>query len=345
MANAISRLFSPSDKQSKELSARFKDLKGKFDALKDKSARALQAASRLEKDAARMVAEMESLKMLCGRLATAAFSGKPADAPFADIEFKVFSQWGEDGIIQHLLRHLSVEKQFVEFGVESYTEASTRFLLMQDNWRGLVLDGSEENIARIKASDIHWRHDLTAVCAFITPENIDDLLVRAGFTGNIGIFSVDVDGMDYWIWKAVTAVRPAIVISEYNSAFGPHAAVTIPPDPAFLRSKAHHSNLFYGASLAALEHLAREKGYHLIGVNSAGNNAFFVRQDLASPFPARSAADVFVEAKFREARGADGKLTFASAAERRNVIAACEVFDVATGSLANLSEVWARSAP
>ena len=339
MANAISKLFGSSD-NDKDLSGRFKKLQEKFDGLKDKATRAIQSSSRIEKDAARMVREMDSLKMLCGRIAAAQLASKPAGTPFAEVEFQVFSQWGEDGIIQHLLHHVKTPRSFVEFGVESYAEANTRFLLMKDNWRGLIMDGSEEYMAGVRESDIHWRHDLTAKCAFITPDNINDLLTSAGFTGDIGILSVDVDGVDWWIWKNITAVAPAIVITEYNSVFGPTAKVTVPRDDAFQRSKAHHSNIFYGASLATLASLADEKGYDLVGCNSAGNNAFFVKRGIGSPFPARKAEDVFVEAKFREARDESGKLTFANAEERRAVIKDQMVFDVKSGTARKLSEVW-----
>ncbi|RBP36670.1 hypothetical protein DES53_116109 [Roseimicrobium gellanilyticum] len=341
MAGMLSNPFKKGRKDD-ALSDSVKKLKTKFDQLKEKATHAVQNASRFEREAGRLSQEMESLKVLCGRIATASMAPKPPGTPFSEIEFQVFSQWGEDGILQHLLHHLKAPHQtFVEFGVESYVEANTRFLLQKDNWRGLVLDGSEENVNRIKQDNLYWRHDLTAVASFITPENINQLIRDAGFAGDLGILSVDVDGMDYWIWKAIDSVNPWIVVSEYNSVFGPDAAVTIPPDASFMRSKAHFSNVFYGASLAALEHLGREKGYVLVGCNSAGNNAFFLRRDIAGAFPIRTSAEAFVEAKFREARDPSGKLTFASAAERREVIAACRVHDVRTGTVRTVREVWA----
>ena len=77
-----------------------------------------------------------------------------------DAEFKVFSQFGANGIIQYLVRQTGVEHQtFVEFGVENYREANTRFLLMNDNWKGLVLDGSPSHIRSIQHEDIYWRPD------------------------------------------------------------------------------------------------------------------------------------------------------------------------------------------
>ena len=238
-------------------------------------------------------------------------------------EFRVFSQWGEDGIIQHLVRELELGRSvFVEFGVEVYLESNTLFILCNDNWSGLVIDGSEQNIQFIKNDPIYWRHNLKAECSFITAENINDLISRNGVAGEIGLLSVDIDGNDYWVWKAINVVKPIIVVAEYNARFGPTQSVTTPYDSAFVRSKAHHSLIYYGASLAALCSLGREKGYTLVGCNSAGNNAFFVRADkLPSTLRAMSPEEAFVRNQFRETRGIDGHLSFVAPEDEYKVLA------------------------
>ena len=97
---------------------------------------------------------------------------------FSDVEFSVFSQFGDDGIIQWLIHRLpGLSETFVEFGVGCYQEANTRFLLLNDNWRGLVMDSSSRNIDAIKRDQVSWRHDLQSKCAFATTENIDQLLI------------------------------------------------------------------------------------------------------------------------------------------------------------------------
>ena len=231
------------------------------------------------------------------------------DAPgLRDNEFRVFSQWGEDGIIQYLVRRVPVSREvFVEFGVEDYEEANTRFLLVNNNWSGLVIDGSAEHVAKIRASRIYWLHNLKAACAFVTRENINTILSDNGLSGEIGLLSIDVDGMDYWIWEAVDVVTPAIVVVEYNHRFGPRDAVTVPYRPDFERRKAHHSLVYFGASLAALCDLGRRKGYALVGCGSAGLNAFFVRRDLKpEDLPELSAEEAFVAGRFREAHDEHG---------------------------------------
>ena len=238
------------------------------------------------------------------------------------LEFRVYSQWGEDGIIQHLIRHVHVpRKLFVEFGVESYREANTRFLLTNDNWSGLVIDGSPQQVALIRKSRAYWLHNLKAVEAFVTRDNIDQLLTDNGVSGEIGLLSIDIDGMDWWVWEAIEAIRPAIVVVEYNYRFGPDEAVVVPYQAEFDRRKAHHSILYYGASLEALCRLGRRKGYAFVGAGSAGLNAFFVRRDLRpDDLPELSAQQGFVEGQFCEAHDADGNRIKMSNDEQRRLV-------------------------
>ena len=245
-------------------------------------------------------------------------------------EFSVYSQWGEDGILQHLFRHVPISnKVFVEFGVENYTEANTRFLLIKDNWTGLVMDGNEENINYIRRDDISWRFHLKAQQAFITRENINDLVRANGISGDIGLLSIDIDGNDYWVWEAIDVVTPAIVIVEYNYRFGSERAVTIPYRADFQRTKAHHSNIYCGASLAALCNLGTRKGYAFVGSNTAGNNAFFVRRDLKpASLPELTPAAGFAQGKFREARDENGRLAFLDQAQEAAILAKLPVVEV-----------------
>jgi len=232
----------------------------------------------------------------------------------ADAEFRVFSQWGEDGIVQYLLSHIDVgRKIFVEFGVQNYLESTTRFLLINNNWSGLVIDGGDEYIQYIRNDPIYWQYNLKSECAFITTDNINSLISKNGIRGEIGLLSVDIDGNDYWVWEAIDVVQPVLTVVEYNARFGPDASVSIPYSPEFVRSRAHPSMLYFGASLQALCHLGRRKGYAFVGCNTAGNNAFFVRKDrLPDDMRELSAEEGFVRNQFREARDAQGILTFES---------------------------------
>ncbi|MEP6502261.1 MAG: hypothetical protein ABJD97_02950, partial [Betaproteobacteria bacterium] len=254
-------------------------------------------------------------------------------------EFKVYSQWGEDGIIEYLVSQVPVEsKSFVEFGVENYTEANTIFLLKHRNWRGLVIDGSPEHIESVRRGQVLWRHDLMADCSFITTDNINDIIRRNGFAGELGLLSVDIDGNDYWVWQAIDCVQPRIVIAEYNSLFGSTAAISTPYRADFYRTNADPSNMYYGASIAALTHLAALKGYTLVAGNSAGNNVFYVRNDCLGALRPQTIAEAYVPAAFREARGATGEVLHLSFAQRQGAIGHLPVVDVVTGKLGPLKE-------
>jgi hypothetical protein len=134
------------------------------------------------------------------------------------------------------------------------------------------------------------------------------------------------------VLESLGHLRPAILIVEYNAVFGASRAVTVPYDPHFVRSQAHHSNVYYGASLAAFAHLASSRGYALVGVNGAGSNAFFVRRELLrGRVRETSLAECYRDSTFRESRDETGRLTFASGAARRIPIAHLPLVDVVTG--------------
>jgi hypothetical protein len=264
-------------------------------------------------------------------------------ADVADVrqaEFRVFSQWGEDGIIQYLLARVPIERKvFVEFGVENYTESNTRFLLTHDYWAGLVIDGSAKNIDYIRRDPIYWAANLKAECAFVTQENINGLLARNGITGDIGLLSVDIDGNDYWVWQAIDTISPRIVVCEYNSQFGPIAEVTTPYDAAFVRDTAHFSKIYYGASIGALNTLAARKNYSLVASNSAGNNVFFVRNDLVGPLPVVSPAQAYRRAQFREYHDETGRLTFDDFETRLRKISHLPLYDLKTNTSVKIADI------
>jgi len=280
-----------------------------------------------------VVRKLDELQQAVGRieLRLSATAERPKQ-DLREYEFKVFSEWGEDGIVQYLIRNVQLPRQiFVEFGVENYTEANTRFLLEHNNWSGLVIEARREQVSAIQKQRIYSRYELKALSAFVTRENINDLLRNGGIEGDIGLLSIDIDGNDYWVWEAIDCISPRIVICEYDSILGPERPVVSPYDPAFLKTRAHYSFLYGGASLAALELLGRRKGYTLVGSNSAGSNAFFVRTDVLGELRAMTPKEAYVRSKFRNSRDRQGNLTFLSMDEGLELIADLPLIDVASG--------------
>lgn len=258
-----------------------------------------------------------------------------------EVEFQVFSQRGEDGVIQYLINQIDIpNKIFVEFGVETYTESNTRFLLINNNWSGLIIDGSKDNINFIKSDYIYWKYDITAVESFITRNNINKIISEYTKIADIGILSVDIDGNDYWIWKEIDCIKPRIVICEYNSAFGNNKKVTVPYKDEFVRRNEHYSDLYFGASLAAFCELAEEKGYDFIGTTSAGVNAYFVRKDLSSPFKKFIPLEGFNESDNRDSRDEKGNLTFLRHDKRLNLIKEKLVYDLEINQDISIKECY-----
>jgi hypothetical protein len=278
--------------------------------------------------------------VLTGRLACLATRNLTGISSLGGVEFRVSSQWGEDGILDWLIERLEVPTHsFVEFGVEDYREANTRFLLENRNWRGLIIDGSRENIEQIKRESISWRHDLTAKCAFVTRENINEVIRCSGFGGEIGLLSIDIDGNDYWVWERIEAVNPIICVCEYNAVLGDVSPIAVPYDCDFVRTRKHYSNLYFGASIAALRLLAAKKGYQFVGTNSAGVNGFFVRNDYAMRLN-RAIDDMSPRPSLaRESRCERGSLTYISGPQRRELIASLPVLNVETGQTLQLGSV------
>ena len=259
-----------------------------------------------------------------------------------DIEFKIFSQFGDDGIIQFLIDKLEIDyeyQNFIEFGVEDYSEANTKFLLLNNNWSGLILDSSNENIENIKKKIFFWKFELEAIKSFITKENINSVITNSNINRKkIGILSIDIDGNDYWVWKEINVIDPLIVIVEYNSTFGFEKKISIPYKQDFERSKAHHSNLYWGASIEALKFLAKQKGYKFLTTNSAGNNAYFIKENIFDKIKLDLKKNTY-QSKFRESRDESGKKTFINYDQRLSIIGHLEVEDVETNKLYKISEL------
>lgn len=244
----------------------------------------------------------DHLKILCGKALSRMLANNDS-LTVTDAEFSVFSQNGEDGIIQYILNKLELPAEFrtfVEFGVQDYYESNTRFLLQGYNWKGLIIDGSRKNIRRIVDSPYFWKHGLQVSHTWLHCDNINQTISASGLSGTIGILSIDLDGIDYWIWDAIHVIKPIIVIIEWNSRFGPEAALTVPYDIHFNRYQYCKSGTIWGASITALNDLASSLGYSLICSNTSGNNLFFVCNKWLSGLQTLSPSEAYVQSIFKE---------------------------------------------
>lgn len=217
--------------------------------------------------------------------------------PFRQAAFRQLSQNGEDGILLLLFAVLGVRTATaLEMCVESGIECNAANLLVNHGWHGVLFDGDDAKLA--VGRRFYATLPATRACpprlvsAWITAENVNDLVARENLPGEIDLFSLDLDGMDYWIWNALTAVQPRVVVVEFNNLWGADDAVTVPYRPEFVAEFGPEGPEYAGASLAAFRRLAAGRGYRLVGIDPAGINAFFIRNpEGLSQFPEVSVAD------------------------------------------------------
>ena len=200
----------------------------------------------------------------------------PAPYNLTAERFPFRSQNEEDGLLLALFKRIGMtDRRAVEIGC-GMNGGNSGFLVAECGWTGLMMDANRAKIAAIKQR--YAGHAVTTVKAKVTRETIDGALTHHGFTGELDLLSIDIDGMDYWVWEAITACQPRVVAIEYNWLFGPERSVTIPYDAEF-EVGAVGTRAYRGASLAALVHLGRRKGYRLVATERV--NAIFLRNDVA----------------------------------------------------------------
>jgi hypothetical protein len=251
----------------------------------------------------------------------------------SDADYKVFSQTGEDGIIDYLLYSLNIKvPKFVEIGVGDYRESNTRYIFQKNCSRGLIVDKNKNLEKKVSKIVKLWKGDLTIIETAVTSENILHILNSNDFDNNLDVFSLDVDGIDYWILEVLPEKLSKIVILEYNPTFGPNLEVTIPNLNDFDRKKYHYSSLCYGTSLQALVKLMNKKKYVFVGSNIACFNAFFVLESevkkLNLTLPDINDLTKYTTSYIRDSRSIDGKLNYLSGKQKLKEIENCEVIDL-----------------
>ena len=217
------------------------------------------------------------------------------DDPIERLDHKRFaycSQHEEDGLIHALFDEIgTTNKWFVEIGCGS-NGGNSGLLARECGWSGLMVDVLKRAV-RIMARQFDGKR-VTPIEARVGSANVVPLLARYRCPPEFDLLGLDIDGTDYWVLDAIVAVhRPRVIVVEYNSTFGPDAAVTIPDIQSFERGTEGYAKLYHGASLGALCKLAERRDYRLILTDSSGTNAVFVRNDVGSHLPGTTAREAF----------------------------------------------------
>ena len=225
-----------------------------------------------------VAARIRMLRRQAGSLVRAQYFKADLQAPhwLSSRRFHLRSQHEEDGIILALLEETGIgSRRFVEIGCGS-SGGNSAVLAYDMGWGGVMIDIKVKAIERLR-EELRSNPAVTVLQARVTAEGISALLRAHGISGEVDLLSIDIDSIDYWILDALEPGIARVVVIEYNAHFGPTRAVTLPN--AARPSDA--PKIYFGASLAALEKLARRKGYRLVLCEDAGVNAFFVRDGLA----------------------------------------------------------------
>ena len=250
-----------------------------------------------------------------------------------DVDYKIFSQNGEDGIIDYLLNKIKVDKpKFVEVGVGDYLESNTRFVFERTSASGLIIDCMKGLEAKVKKNIKLWKGELFIHEEMIESTSLNNILDKYNFSKNTDLFSLDIDGLDYWVIKNLPNNFSKIAILEYNAIFGDKLEVTVPEIKMFDRKKYHHSHLCYGSSLKALINLMKNKNFYFVGSNLMRNNAFFVSNDFSKEkyFPNLEINNLeyYTNCNVSESRDKYGKLNYLKGNDKIESIFDCEVVNV-----------------
>ena len=263
-----------------------------------------------------------------------------------DAEVKVFSQWGEDGILDYLCDFLDLSKpRVLELGAGDFSECNSRYLAINRNASVFAVDAREDLELGIVNCGLLWKNEIRSLNTWITPKNINSILNQAtDFLKQIDLISIDIDSIDYWIASKIDFTNIQIVVVEYNAIFGGKQAVTIPLSENFSRFNAHYSGLYYGASLLAWVRLFDTFSMQFVGTNRVGNNAFFVKSEKAKNLDIRlpdvSDLSNYVDWRCREGRDLEGKLTYNQLEINKQIIGNLTVENIESGELIKVSEVF-----
>jgi hypothetical protein len=262
-----------------------------------------------------------------------------------DAEVRVFSQWGEDGILNYLLDLAEISKpRIIEFGAGNFSECNSRFPAEYRNASVYAIDMRKDLLSNVNSLDINWKNHIYPVVDFITPSSAISHLEKANrLLGGVDVLSMDIDGNDYWVLNSLNLTEIEILVCEYNPLYGPKRSCTVTRDDKFDRTLVHTSWLHFGMSLRASINLMEKNNLIFVGTNRVGNNAFFVRDRIAKkiPFDIPNIHDLnkFTDWRVREGRGTDGELNYFGNSERQSLLADCELYDLDSNSLFKASEL------
>jgi len=191
--------------------------------------------------------------------------------PALALRRNVYSQNGEDGILQELLRRLESRSHWVcEFGAWDGIACSNTFRLVEQGDKAVYIEARDDYFTQLLET-CKTRPNIYPIHARVETEGdstLDALLSTTDIPKDFDILSIDIDSSDYQVWKSVSEYSPKIVVIEINSAISPLNETHIYSD----------TNL-EGTSFLPMLRLGQEKGYTLV---CHTGNLIFIRNDLCN---------------------------------------------------------------
>ena len=197
-----------------------------------------------------------------------------------EFEYKISSQNNEDGIINHIINKISVNNFFVEIGVE-FSEFNS-MQLIKNGWSGVIIEAKPEQCKNLRMCIDYFfpNNEVNILNSFVTKDNLNQILSLNNKNKIIDFLSIDIDGIDYYVLKNLDLKNINFICCEYNSFFKKNKKLTVPYNDNFV----HKGDYYFGASLTAFNDLLSEKGFFLVAVDSAGVNAFFLKNKFKDIF-------------------------------------------------------------
>lgn len=273
------------------------------------------AGNELQLEFGRASSPSESVaqKVLMQQYRLLAAGGRAHLPSLQDVGFRIYSQSEEDGILLYIFSLIpAATRTCVELGAGNGRECMTANLIINHGWWGYLFDGDAANVRDGRRFFSNHRdtfiHPPTFTHAWITAENVNDRLASSGITGSVDLLSLDLDGMDYWVWKAITAIEPRVVVCETHNVVPIGRALIVPYNPQFVCD----SDDYRGASLEAMCRLFKARGYRLVGTHRYGFNAFFIKNGVGEEFfsettPSSCLCDPFSEKRRRDWTAVESK--------------------------------------
>lgn len=268
----------------------------------------------------------------------------PSITDLRQSELSVFSQNGEDGILDFLLERCGIQKpNIIEIGAGNFRECNSRFCNIVRNSNLYLVDKQLDDL-------ILKRYYLTRMInsniifdnSWVTKDNINSILQKARKNlDELNVLSIDIDGNDFWILSAITKLDFDILILEYNPSLSLSEPVSTLYKSNFNRVDEHYSFKYYGASLEAFVHYLRKKQYFFVGATSQGTNAFFVKNAYLDKFSNwNKTIELYKNTSSREARDLNGSLSFLTSRQERDILSTKYVINTETEEVKTILETY-----